>query len=313
MKYSITIPAYKARFFDECLQSVLSQTVDDYEVIVLNDCSPEDIKGIADRHACPRLRYYENERNVGAVDVVDNWNRLLELAQGDFVICMGDDDKLAPDCLEQYDRLMQQHPGLDVYHARVLSIDEKSQVCNIQDDRPDWESAYSFMWHSSRISYIGDFCLRASVLRQQGGYVKFPLALSSDHATVELVAKRLGIANMHKPVFLYRSSHYTITSSGDARLEVEASELKKQWDINFLSDEPQDEIDRLYKRLYLESMDARVLRNRTEYMGADMSRHALGGLFYWLKNANRYQIPKMNVAYAFLKSFYYRKQGYYNR
>ena len=68
MRYSITIPAYKVYFFRECVESVLCQTYDDYEVVILNDCSPENVKEIVEE--CQKLkngdkiRYYENEKNV---------------------------------------------------------------------------------------------------------------------------------------------------------------------------------------------------------------------------------------------------------
>ena len=104
MKFSITIPAYKARFFDECVQSVLAQTFDDFEFIILNDKSPEPIKDIVSHYNDSRIRYYENDKNVGAEDVVYNWNKLLELAQGEFLICMGDDDMLYPNTSEVYDK-----------------------------------------------------------------------------------------------------------------------------------------------------------------------------------------------------------------
>ena len=43
MTFSIIIPSYKRRYLDEAINSVISQTYDDWELIVVNDCSPEDI------------------------------------------------------------------------------------------------------------------------------------------------------------------------------------------------------------------------------------------------------------------------------
>ncbi len=40
MKYSITIPAYKSQFLKQSIDSVLSQTIDDFELIIVNDASP---------------------------------------------------------------------------------------------------------------------------------------------------------------------------------------------------------------------------------------------------------------------------------
>ncbi len=313
MKYSITIPAYKAQFFEDCLDSVLSQTFNDYEVIVLNDCSPEDIRGIVQRHKCPQLRYYENESNVGAVHVVDNWNKLLGLARGEFIICMGDDDKLTPNYLTALNRLMEQWPGLDVYHVRAMIIDGDSKMITLQDDRPDWESAYSFMWHRDRkCSYIGDFCLRTATLKSLGGYVKFPLALASDNATVEMVGKRNGIATTHHPDFLYRSTKATITTSGDAKMEFEASHQVQQWQKDFLAEEPSDKMDEIYRQHLLDNIDDFFIRSRTEYITVDLSRHFISGIFHWLPKLRKEHIPFSYFMFACIKSLYYKHKGYYN-
>ena len=77
MKFSILIPAFKAKFLHECISSVLAQSCKDFEIVVLNDCSPEGIEDIVSSFADDRIRYYSDEKNVGAYDVVDNWNRLL--------------------------------------------------------------------------------------------------------------------------------------------------------------------------------------------------------------------------------------------
>ena len=100
MEFSITIPAYKAKYLNECIDSILAQTYKDFELVIVNDASPEDLDSIVNQYIDSRIRYYVNEKNCGAINVVDNWNKCLEYAKGEFIICMGDDDKLMPNCLE---------------------------------------------------------------------------------------------------------------------------------------------------------------------------------------------------------------------
>src|SRR5690606_8911890 len=123
-RFSVCIPAYKSRFLSECIQSVLEQSYADFEVIVLNDCSPEPVEEIVRSVSDTRIRYYENERNMGAVRLTDNWNRCVALAGGEYVMIMGDDDRMDPDYLDEFTTLMTHYPGLDVYHCRSLIIDE---------------------------------------------------------------------------------------------------------------------------------------------------------------------------------------------
>src|SRR5690606_5931793 len=101
-KFSICIPAYKEEFLKECIQSILQQSLQDFELIILNDCSPAPLEEIVGTFDDPRIRYFKNEHNVGAVKLVDNWHKCLGLAIGDYVVIMGEDDLLEPHYLGEF-------------------------------------------------------------------------------------------------------------------------------------------------------------------------------------------------------------------
>ena len=122
MKFSITIPAFKVKFLKECISSVLSQSYNDYEIIIVNDNSPEDIDTIVKSFDSPRIRYYKNKIGFGAEHVVDNWNKCLEYAQGDFIICMGDDDRLKTNCLANFVTLIKKYPDLERYWKKDPNV-----------------------------------------------------------------------------------------------------------------------------------------------------------------------------------------------
>ena len=212
MKFSVTIPAYKAAYLKECIESILAQTYTDFELIIVNDASPEDLTSIIHTFNDPRIHYYINEKNCGAINVVDNWNKCLSYATGDYVICMGDDDKLLPICLEEYKKLIEHHPNLGVYHAWTQIIDENSNIVRIQEKRPEFESVYSMMWGrwSGRIQFIGDFLFDRKILLRNGGFYKLPLAWASDDITAYIAAQNTGIANMQVPGFQYRVNSLTV-------------------------------------------------------------------------------------------------------
>ena len=69
MKFSITIPAYKQKFLAEAIDSCLTQTYKDFELIIVNDHSPENLDAVVSQYDNPRIRYYVNEKNCGAVEV----------------------------------------------------------------------------------------------------------------------------------------------------------------------------------------------------------------------------------------------------
>ena len=189
MKFTVSIPAYKGAFLAEAIESVLAQSVPDWELVIVDDCSPENLHSIVLPFLSDvRVRYYRNEKNYGAIDVVDNWNRCLEYCTGDYVICMGDDDRLAPGCLELLMETVSKHPSFGVYHLRTELIDENGYVTECLESRPELESSLEMLlrrWEGRR-QYIGDFCFNRETLKAIGGFYKLPLAWGSDEITASV-------------------------------------------------------------------------------------------------------------------------------
>ena len=234
MKFSVTIPAYKSQFLDKAIQSVVSQTHTDWELIIVDDCSPENLYTIVEPFLNDqRIRYYRNEKNCGAVDVVDNWNICLGYCTGDYVICMGDDDQLLPECLNEYKKIIEKYPNLNVYHAWTEIINEQGEVADIQEPRPEWESMLSLLWNRWDCrdwQFIGDFCYRTDYLKQAGGYYKLPLAWGSDDITAVIAAEEKGIANTQSFCFQYRINRLTISrSTKNTKLKIQAILMQKEW------------------------------------------------------------------------------------
>ena len=307
MRFSVTIPAYKSKYLRECIDSVLAQTFTDFELVIVNDASPEDLDAIVTSYHDERIRYYVNEKNCGAVDVVDNWNKCLSYAQGEYVICMGDDDRLLPEALQLYDELIKRQPGLAVYHGWTEMIDNDSNGFDLQIPRPEFESAYALILHhwTNGRQYIGDFVFHTETLRQQGGYHKLPLAWGSDNITAAIAAStgrdgHTGIANTQRLAFQYRVNPLSISSSGSMQVKMDTIGKEKDWYSAFLSegsDNPQDE--KIRRKLVAELPHYFLLKY--VYCIADdlPNGNALGKLFHWLRYGKKYGLSASSVLYAF--------------
>lgn len=97
---SICIPAYNGqKFFETCLDSAIGQTYRNIEIIIVDDCSTDKTYEIAKTYAAKdnRIKLFRNEKNTG---LVPNWNRCLELAKGEWIKFLFQDDYLSPDCIE---------------------------------------------------------------------------------------------------------------------------------------------------------------------------------------------------------------------
>jgi len=309
MKFSITIPAYKQRYLYEAIESCLAQTYKDFELIIVDDASPEDLKSVVDMFQDDRIRYYRNEKNCGALNVVDNWNICLEYAKGDYVICMGDDDKLLPNCLEEYSKLMDKYPGLNIYHGMTEIINEHSEVYNIQEARPEREGVYSMIsgrLRNHRMQFIGDWLLKRDALENIQGYVKMPMAWGSDDLTAYTLAVDGGVANSQIPVFQYRVNSLTISNSGNYREKVKTQFRVFGLIEKILNDKTHlsNEKDNAF-RLSMQQLMPEIIRLSVDnYMRSDMkSGGKLMSLLWWLRNISFFGLSKKEVLKVFVKSF----------
>lgn len=308
MKFSITIPAYKQKYLYEAIESCLAQTYKDFELIIVDDASPEDLKSVVDRFQDSRIRYYRNEKNCGALHVVDNWNICLGYAKGDYVICMGDDDRLLPNCLEEYSRLIDKYPDLDIYHSMTEIIDENGNVTNMQEARPEREGMFSMIsgrLRNSRLQYIGDWLFKRTALEQLNGYVNMPMAWGSDDLTAYTIAKNNGVANTQMPVFQYRISSLTISNSGHYREKAKIQfDVLSQVDSLLRKGEGKVEgVEDVYRKAMLVKMPELKRMTVGSYMRSDMrSNGRLKGLVWWLSRISQFNLPKIEVLKALIKS-----------
>ena len=114
---SVCIPAYnRAVLLAPLLDSIFNQNFQSMEVVIAEDSSPERnaIRHIAEEYAARypgRLAYHENPLNLG---YDGNLRRLIELAGGDYVLFMGNDDLLAEGALGMVANAVQAHPNVGV-------------------------------------------------------------------------------------------------------------------------------------------------------------------------------------------------------
>lgn len=305
VKFSICIPAFKSRYLRQCITSVLQQTITDFELIILNDCSPEPVEAIVQQFEDNRVQYYRNAKNTGAIKLVDNWNKCLSLAKGEYIMIMGDDDELEPNYLQVFVDLIQNYPQLGVYHCRSKIINDAGEILMLTPACPDFEHVYDSIWHrlaQYRSNYISDFIYRTETLRLQGGFYQLPLAWGSDDITAFIATGIKGIAHTNKAVFRYRSNELSITSTGNNGFKMEANLGYAQWLQDFLLQEPHDQEQAIIKQ-YLEQHQKKLMRQRKRYtLTLSMRKGLVKNAWFWLWHRSKYQINIVDILIGALKS-----------
>jgi glycosyltransferase involved in cell wall biosynthesis len=123
---SVCIPVYRGeQFLAETVRSVLDQTYRDFELVVLDNASPDDSGRIARSFGDRRIRV---ETNATTLPQPENFREAVRLCRAPLIKLVCADDLLHPRCLEYQVGPMEADPGLAVVAARRHMIDERSRV-----------------------------------------------------------------------------------------------------------------------------------------------------------------------------------------
>ena len=110
-KVSFVVPCYKlGHLLPECVNSILSQSYSDLEVLIMDDCSPDNTPQVANSFQDGRIRHIRNNQNLGHLR---NYNKGIELARGKYIWLISADDYLRTrNVLQRYVETMESNPNI---------------------------------------------------------------------------------------------------------------------------------------------------------------------------------------------------------
>jgi glycosyltransferase involved in cell wall biosynthesis len=108
-KFSIVIPVYnRSEYLRQAIASCLKQTTPEFEIIVSDDCSSEDLRLVTESFRDPRIKYCRSESRLGAAR---NHQHAVSLSSGIYTIALHSDDLLLPECLEMAGAALDLNPA----------------------------------------------------------------------------------------------------------------------------------------------------------------------------------------------------------
>ena len=131
---TIGMPVYNSeRYLEGALNSSLSQTYADVEIIISDNCSTDATQNICESFAARdnRIKYIRHDQNRGA-----GWNQsyVAEVATGQYFHWAHYDDLSAPTLIERCVDILEAHPDVVVCYSKTIVIDETGQECRRYDD-----------------------------------------------------------------------------------------------------------------------------------------------------------------------------------
>ncbi len=187
-KVSVIIPNYNhERYLPKRVESVLSQTYQDFEVWLLDDCSTDNsreyLQKVADEN--DRVHVHFNEKNTGST--FHQWNLGVSLANGEYVWLAESDDFAEPTLLEKLVAKMEASPNVGIAFAQSNLVNEDDEVLHsfqenyrfvFKDRASRWENDFQvsgktevneYLLYSNSIPNASGALFRKSVYQKAGG------------------------------------------------------------------------------------------------------------------------------------------------
>lgn len=224
---SIVMPVYNTeRYLPEAVRSVLAQTFQNWELLVLSDESPGDARSVMAGFDDPRIRFLEHKNGGPAF----TRNRGMRESRGEFIAFLDSDDVWLPEKLDKQLALFQQNPDAGVVYSQRETIDEQGRILE----------GYKPTLYAGKILdrlYVDNFvCMSSAVMRREVmdkvGLIDERLRMSEDFDYWLRVACFFQFAYVDEPLVKYRLHSSQVSTRTDYRIKT-VWEIRERFDREF--------------------------------------------------------------------------------
>ena len=237
---SVVIPSYNhARFLEKRIESILNQTYQDFEIIILDDCSPD---GGASRKVIEKYRgnsrvshIIYNEKNSGSTFI--QWKKGFEIARGKYIWIAESDDMADSTMLEKFVSELEHDDKTVLVFSKLRFIDENGE--EFEFEQP---VKYATKQKIENLKFIKKHMIQNNSIYNASGVVFRKSTLSGidydfmnykaagDYLFwLELLHRKGNVVFLPEKLDFFRRHNNTVTSNSK-RSTLEASELKKIFD-----------------------------------------------------------------------------------
>ncbi len=215
---SVCMPVYNAApYLKECIDSILTQTYKDFELLIVDDGSTDESVNIVRSYSDARIRLIQNKH-----DYIGSLNLLLDEARGKYIARMDADDVMMPYRLKAQLGYMEKHTEIGVLGGGMQKIGKQSGIINLLHKVTIQDMINSCcMAHPSVM-------IRASILSKYNLYYEEDFKYAEDYRLwMQMLKHEIIFRNLTTPVIKYRISENQVTSRHSAELFKKTNKIKK--------------------------------------------------------------------------------------
>lgn len=214
-KISVLMPVYKTneKYLREAIESILSQTYTDFEFLILDDCPEDTREDIVLSYKDNRIKYFKNDVNLG---ITPSRNKLIDLAQGEYLAVMDHDDIALSDRFSEEVNILDTCPEIGVVGALYIRFPKIKKASKLPENSKDIEE---YLMEGCAVFHPSAM-IRASVLKENGIRYEENFTPAEDYALWARLIGKTKFYNIQKILMKYRW-HETNTSKlqDDKRLK----------------------------------------------------------------------------------------------
>ena len=209
--FSVLIANYNnGKYIEDALNSVFKQTYNNWEIILVDDCSTDNSADIYKKYEKdPRIHIFYNESNYGCGYTK---RRCAELAQGDICGFLDPDDTLEPNALDIMVKTHEEDNSLSMVYSRFNKVDENLQFIQISKQQRIIPEGSSFLEGDGGISHFVTF--KTSAYRKTPG-INADFVRAVDHNMYFMLEEVGKVKFVDKVLYNYRTNTGSNISLGD--------------------------------------------------------------------------------------------------
>lgn len=230
MKLSIIIPVYRVETtLDRCIESILKQGWKDWEMLLIDDGSPDRCPAMCDTWMQRDARITAYHKPNGGLSDARNYG--IERAQGDYITFIDSDDELTADTLHSLMQILHCHPEYDVIEYPILVHAGNTDEHRLTLPDKEWLSAREY-WHETM---AWEHCYASNKIyrRMLFDEVRFPKGRIFEDAWFwpEMLSLKPCVATVNVGMYVYWWNDGGITVNAAPRnlCQLLVSQLRGAW------------------------------------------------------------------------------------
>ena len=197
-KLAIVIPVFKKKYFAETMDCFVRQTNKDFHIYIGDDHSNDNFNDLIQfYHDKLPVTYTRFENNIGAKNIVKQWERCINLINDEeWIWLFSDDDLVDPDAVEAFWNILKETGGSkDIYSFNTCVINKNGEIRAKAPEVPPFETSEDMAYHlllGKRANCMPDHVFSRNVYEKNNGFVKTVYGQGADWANSILFSGEKG-------------------------------------------------------------------------------------------------------------------------